>query len=351
MSFLHLLRCSTVQNLGWTPSAINGYDQALRRQNNSLNDSSRYNHLQVVSNSGERISEDFDGHISGTSASTLIRDQSSSEFRMVQEEAYTTLDPAWTLDLDDASALKDVQGSNDMYDQPADPLEMSMLDFQVDENQNLVQESYQELGAQNDVPVYGGLQENEPATDGARPHPQKDFADPRHFDHTTGDTAFDTSDHDRAMLAPSQGNTETEKPPSKRKRIKSFLSRKKQRLIPSQLPRSERSGSPDTICAARSIPNIEKPPKATHTTITGTRLARLPGTDHSPRIVHTDWVADWERAGSRDPDLKSGTILKDVNISESDRRPMSWPRRTALRKSLEISVAVLRRNFEKLSST
>lgn len=171
MSFLHLLRCSTVQNLGWTPSAINGYDQALRRQNNSLNDSSRYNHLQVVSNSGERISEDFDGHISGTSASTLIRDQSSSEFRMVQEEAYTTLDPTWTLDLDDASALKYVQGSNDMYDQPADPLEMSMLDFQVDENQN--QESYQELGAQNDVPVYGGLQENEPATDGARPHPQK----------------------------------------------------------------------------------------------------------------------------------------------------------------------------------
>ena len=351
MSFLHLLRCSTVQNPGWTPSAINDYGHALRRQNNSLNDASRCNYLQVVSNSGERIGEDFERHISGTSVSTLIRDQSSSGFRKVQEEVYATLDPAWTLDLDDTSALKDVQGSNDMHDQPADPSEMSMLDFQVDENQNLLQESYQDLGAQNDVPVYGGLQENEPVTDGARPNPQKDLADPRHFNHTTGNAAFDTSDHDRAMLAPSQGNTETEKPPSKRKRIKSFLSRKEQRLIPSQLPRSELSGSPDTICAARSAPNIEKPPKVTNTTITGTRLARLPGTDHSPRIIHTNWVVDWERAGSRDKDLNGSTILKDVNISESDRRPMSWPRRTTLRKSLDISVAVLRRNFEKLSST
>ena len=348
MSFLHLLRCSTVQNPGWTPSTINGYGHALRRQNNSFNDASRYNYLQVVSNSGERISEDFDRHISGTSASMLIRDQSSSGFRKVQEEAYATLDPAWTLDLDDTSALKDVQGSDYMHDQPADPSETSMPDFQVDENQNLLQESYQDLG---DVPVYEGLQENEPVTDGARPHPQKDLADPRHYNHTTGNIAFDTSDHDCAMLGPSQGNTKTEKPPSKRKRIKSFLSRKERRLIPSQLSRSELSGSPDTICAARSTPNIEKPPKVTHTTITGTRLARLPGTDHSPRIVDTNWVVDWERAGSRDLDLNGGTILKDVNISESDRRPLSRPRRATLRKSLDISVAVLRRNFEKLSST
>ena len=109
MSFLHLLRCSTVQNPGWTPSAINGDGHALRRQNNSLNDASRYNYLQVVSNSGERIGEDFERHISGTSVSTLIRDQSSSGFRKVQEEVYATLDPAWTLDLDDTSALKDMQ--------------------------------------------------------------------------------------------------------------------------------------------------------------------------------------------------------------------------------------------------
>ena len=131
--------------------------------------------------------------------------------------------------------------------------------------------------------------------------------------------------------------------PSKRKRISSFLSRKKQHVTPSK-------PSPIDQPATQTISLIMQAPSCTPSPPTiacvNERALELP-TPHKSRVIETDWIEDWERVNKARLGTDGVSALRDVNIASRDRRPMSWPRRNNLRKSLDISVAVLTKQFEK----
>ena len=343
-----MLRGSIAPDLGWTPSASNTHAHVLHRHNNILHDASRYNRPEVLSHAGERISGDFGRHISGNSTSMFTEDQSPQGFCNVQGNAYATLEPGWAFDTDLVSTLQNMQKSNDTHGQPANLSEMSMFDFQANENQNLRHDKYNFNSPQSSAPIHGYPTGIQPATHGARA-PSHDLAEPPYLDLTSENSTFAMPGHNNAISAPAQGNDEVPERPSKRKRILSFLPHKKSRLIANRLFRSELPDSPNALGATTNMLSIEKSPDITHEA-TDSHPGRYTNADHPPRIVQTDWVNDWERAGGKEPDSHDSTMLKDVNVSESERRPMSWPRQRTLRKSLDISVAVLRRNFEKLSA-
>ena len=136
-------------------------------------------------------------------------------------------------------------------------------------------------------------------------------------------------------------NLQLTKKPSKRKRISSLLSRKKQTIEKSETNRSE----------VIDLPKHPQAPSASSLKLVvgadgSSRVSPL-AHGHASRIIKTDWIADWERESSaRRLDHPVG-ICRDVNVADCDRRPLSWPRRRLFRKSLDISNARLIRNSEK----
>lgn len=129
--------------------------------------------------------------------------------------------------------------------------------------------------------------------------------------------------------------------PNKRQRLKSLSSFKKKRLATNGHARNERSDI------------LEKVPAAMNTTCNDQASTIMPTVpilsqsksldkDVTLQIIRTDQSAEWDRRRSRTTDLNNAIVVKDVNISNSDRRPLSWPRRNAIRKSLDLSVEALR---------
>ena len=132
--------------------------------------------------------------------------------------------------------------------------------------------------------------------------------------------------------------------PSKRKRISTFLSRKKQLVTTPQASQIDHRKAVKTSVVKApahktSLPRPSPP-----------RKSCIPGVSLSPRaseIIRTDWVADWQQAGGTRHGTDGAGIVRDVNVAGRDRRPVSWPRRQHFRKSLDISVAVLTKSLEK----
>ena len=160
-------------------------------------------------------------------------------------------------------------------------------------------------------------------------------------------TASSTALSDSAKqfcLLPVPTSTEVLKRASKRKRIKTVFSRKKPRLIPSHPSHSEDSSTSMTESSSRLA--IGTDPVAETTRSNGTTSSKQPRNDYpteQPRAVPA-----WEQGRNRRTNLDNAGIVRDIKILDSERRPMSWPHRNPWRKSLDISVAVLTRGFEKL---
>lgn len=132
---------------------------------------------------------------------------------------------------------------------------------------------------------------------------------------------------------------------SKRKRIKTVFSRKRPCLRPSRLSHSEQSALTTNLSSKLSM-RTEFAAKAT--TTNGTKSSKQPSDAYPTEHSRVDWVLAWEQARSRRPNLDNAGIGRDIKILDSERRPMSWPHRNPWRKSLDISVAVLTKGFEKL---
>ena len=133
----------------------------------------------------------------------------------------------------------------------------------------------------------------------------------------------------------------------KRRRLPSFLSRKRQRIAsPQPADRHERK-SVNALGTPRFPSNS---PSLPETAIAHVPSSIPPGSqidDHlASRIVKTDWIANWEGTGGAGSGLENAGIVRDVNVADCDRRPMSWPLRHHFRKSIDISVAVLTKKFE-----
>ena len=123
--------------------------------------------------------------------------------------------------------------------------------------------------------------------------------------------------------------------PKKRQRLKSLSSFKKKRLATKGHARNEKvPAAMNTTCndqASTIMPTLPIPSQA-----------KSLDKDVTLQIIRTDRSAEWDRRRSRTTDLNNAIVIKDVNISNSDRRPLSWPRRNVIRKSLDLSVEALR---------
>lgn len=131
----------------------------------------------------------------------------------------------------------------------------------------------------------------------------------------------------------------TQGPASKRKRMTSLLPRKKQHVLPSSSRPATNREDERHNAQSTSRPQIQShtdsPPRLTHIARGLAQFKRLSNV-YRPRIIKTDWVTGWDNGGTRDCD-----IVRDVNVPEHQRRPVSWPLRQHIRNSVDISVAVL----------
>ena len=139
---------------------------------------------------------------------------------------------------------------------------------------------------------------------------------------------------------------EVPKGTGKRKRIKTVLSRKKQCLTPSRLIHRERSSVSTTDLSSKLAISTESAAKAI--TNNGTASSKQPSGDHLTEQSRADWMPAWEQGRNRRTNHDNAGIVRDLKISDSERRPMSWPHRSPWRKSLDISVAVLTKGFDRL---
>ena len=127
--------------------------------------------------------------------------------------------------------------------------------------------------------------------------------------------------------------------PSKRQRLKSSPLFKKKRLATDGHARNEKvRAAMHTTCNDRAFTTMPTVSIFSHSKCLDKAV--------SLRIIRTDRSAEWDRRSSRTTDLNDAIVVKDINISDSDRRPLSWPRRNAIRKSLDLSVEVLRSNLK-----
>ena len=127
----------------------------------------------------------------------------------------------------------------------------------------------------------------------------------------------------------------------KRRRLPSFLSRKRQRIVSPQ-PTDGREYK--TISAVGTPQLATNSPLLPNTTIAcqGNEL----DDDLAPCTVKTDWIAEWEGRRGAGSGFGNPSVVRDVNVAACDRRPMSWPLRHHFRKSIDVSVAVLTKTFE-----
>ena len=134
------------------------------------------------------------------------------------------------------------------------------------------------------------------------------------------------------------------KKPSKRKAIMKAFSSKKARLTPSYLNYSEDSMA--SIADLQSQLGIGTEPAVKTATNNNTMLSKRPSDEHQKEQTRSELV--WEQMNNKRTEVDNAGIVRELKVTNSERRPMSWPHRNPWRKSLDISVAVLTKGFERL---
>ena len=139
---------------------------------------------------------------------------------------------------------------------------------------------------------------------------------------------------------------EVPKKTSKRKAIMKAFSRKKARLTPSQLNYSEDSRA--SLADLRSPLGIGTEPAVKTATNNNTMLSKRPSDEYQKEQTRSELA--WEQVNNKRTEVDNAGIVREFNVTNSERRPMSWPHRNPWRKSLDISVAVLTKGFERLTT-
>lgn len=144
---------------------------------------------------------------------------------------------------------------------------------------------------------------------------------------------------------PTSTPVEVSKRASKRKRIKSALSRKKPCLTTSYHTYNEDFSVLRHNLSSKLTLRTEAAEKMT---TNNPMSSKRPGHDFQAEHSRIDWMPAREQASDGPNNFDNAGIVKDIRILDSERRPLSWPHRNPWRKSLDISVAVLTKGFEKL---
>ena len=279
--------------------------------------------FDLLTKSDGRAIGDFDQQ-GISSASTVVEDQDALDFKNLPKDVYGTFDASWEYS-DMTAPPRNAHVGYDLSFATAQPPRVSMI--------NSVQDDLQHPAATYIPPV----QEPWDLSNPTMPSPE--------YLASNGilnemDMSSNSNLGGDATGSSQSADTSLERP-IKRQRLKSLPSFKKKRLATNGHARNERSdilekvpGAMNTTCNDQASTTIPTVPILSH--------SKSLDKDVSLQIIRTDRSAEWDRRRSRTTDLNDAIVVKDVNISNSDRRPLSWPRRNAIRKSLDLSVEVLR---------
>ena len=282
----------------------------------------------------------------GNGQPMTIEDHIPFEVNGLQAEEDSMLNPIWTLDLHDLAITQETEASGGTDKIHAGILESMPhgQDLDWEEPPSEIQQAGHAY-LQGTVPaqtnMFGSMltsTHDAIALSQAQP-------DNTHRLETLNNAALSGSTKQLCSL-PFPDPAEVPKRTSKRKRIKTVLSRKKQCLTPSRLIHSEHSSVSNTNLSSKLAIRTESAAKAI--TNNGMASSKQPSGDYLTEQSRADWVPAWEQGRNRRTNHDNAGIVRDLNISDSERRPMSWPHRNPWRKSLDISVAVLTKGFDKL---
>lgn len=278
---------------------------------------------------GQEESQSVTSHYNAVATDNEI----SSEASNLRAQAHVSLDPEWTLGLDTFPAISTTTSDVIMHE-----------DF--DSGQWSQQEFSHSLGN-----FFSTNADTQPITISSFPATTTSSQDNTQVG--VVDKCYPKSTYNAFETQPEScpSHAAITKKPSKRKRISSIFSRKKQHLDPGQTSQDKTTETldpqPGIEDTAGSLLGVTSSPTAPAPLTE--RLSNGP----ISRMSKPDWAPDnWENrngAGSRYYGLDEAAVLVgDVQVASSDRRPMSYPPRNAFRKSLDISVAVLTKGFERL---
>lgn len=284
---------------------------------------------------GQGLQEDI-----GNDQNMIIEDHLAFGVEGLQAEANTMLDPNWTLGLDGFVATQNTEA-----DVGADHFHAGVLES-VPHGQNTVwgqqPSEVQQAGygyLQGTIPAYTGL------GGGVLTSLHDIMASPQAQLKTAKNSASSDSTKQICSL-PVPTPAKASKRGNKRKLIKTVFSRKKPRLTPPGLSHNEDSSASMTSLSSKLAIRTDSATKTT--TSNGTMSSEQSSDDYPIEQARATLMPAWEQGRNRRTYLDNAGIVKDMKISDSERRPMSWPHRNPWRKSLDISVAVLTKGFEKL---
>ena len=274
-----------------------------------------------------------------------IEDHVAFGVKGLQAEANTMLNPEWTLRLDEFVLTPTAEASVDtshFYAGILDPMAQDQdldWEYQADASQQAGDTYLQDAGPEQTDTINFMSTSLQDVTAPS----QAQTTITQHLETVKIGALLDSTKSTCSLLDRIPGATP--KRVSKRKRIKTALSRKKPRLTPSNDTSNGDSRASKNDLSSRLTLRTEAAKK---TTTHGNMLSKHPRSDDPTEYPRVDNMSTWERGTNGRNHFDNAGIVRDIRISESERRPMSWPHRNPWRKSLDISVAVLTKGFERL---
>ena len=281
-------------------------------------------------------------NITGNDQDTIFGDHGGFGIRGLQIEANALFNPEWSLGLGDSAVIPN----------PAENVATGYFDAPTPDLMPYSQHHGwdRQSGAQNQAGC-AYLQATDPACSnlcisGCMLTSLQDITAPAHAQPDTIQQLDITHSHAFSNLIKPLGSLpiaspeECPKSKSKRKRFKTALSRKKPCLIPSY-------NTHDKDSTASKIGSPSRYDLDTQANITFTNDDKILT---GPRDNDSQWRPQAGCPQAWEQERNGRKIFENmgINVSASERRPMSWPYRNPWRRSLDISVAVLTKGFEKL---
>ena len=275
----------------------------------------------------------------------IFEDNAAFGVEGLQAEANAMLNPEWTVRLDDFAALQSTHPTVGMDHFHTEMLEPMLHDRYVDvghQSSGVQHAGYADLRSIG--PHYTNIghsmlpsHRNVTVPSQAQSNAIKRLS-----------TANDSSMLDFTKLlhsVPVPIPEEVPKRASKRKRLRASLSRKKPCLTPSYHTKNDDSSA---LKSNLSSPLTFRTEAAKATATNNSTLSKQPANDYATETSRFDSMPTWKQGSDGRNKFDNAGIVRDIKILDSERRPMSWPHRNPWRKSLDISVAVLTKGFEKL---
>ena len=270
----------------------------------------------------------------------IFEDNVAFQVEGLQAEANATLNPDWTVRLDDFAALQSIQPSVGMDHFHTEMLEPMLHD-------QCIELGHQSRGVQHAGYAYSpGTTPQYNHMGGSMLTSLRQMTLPSQAQSNAIQSSETANDKSISDFTESVYSIPTPKRASKRTRIKDSLSRKKPCLTPSHLTQNKDSSALKNNLPSKLTTHTEVAAKTTTTNnITSSEQVAYGYVTANSQL---DSMPAHEQGSDGRKNFDNAGIVKDIKILDSERRPMSWPHRNPWRKSLDISVAVLTKGFEKL---